>query len=270
MRKDYMDATDVESGADEAAFVDRYWANVWKEHGGVPDLSRMAERDEYRVIAPYLATLPRGARILDAGCGLGEWTVFLSQKGFDVTGLDLISEVVDDLTAKFPQQHWVRGDLRHTTFADASFDAFFSWGAIEHFENGLGECLEEARRIVRPGGWIFVSVPFHNGRLLRRDRRALQHWDEQFDAQKGYTKPRRFYQWRLTRPELQRELEQHGFRCDAVVPIHKSSGAGRFLQNDLPIFAKNSRAYFLARRLLSQILPESFVSHMILAAGQRR
>ena len=66
MRKDYMDATDVESGAEEAVFVDRYWANVWKQQGGAPDMSGMEARDEYRVIEPYLRTLAPGSRILDA------------------------------------------------------------------------------------------------------------------------------------------------------------------------------------------------------------
>jgi ubiquinone/menaquinone biosynthesis C-methylase UbiE len=38
-----------------------------------------------------------------------------------------------------------------------SFDALFSFCVLEHIDN-LGEVLEEARRILRPGGHLHISV----------------------------------------------------------------------------------------------------------------
>jgi SAM-dependent methyltransferase len=270
MRKDYTPVVEATAAADETNFVERHWAEVWKTHDRTPDLSALARREEYRLMQPYLATLPRGSRILDAGCGLGEWTVFLGQQGFDTVGLDLIPEVVDELTARFPDNRFVRGDIRRTGFDAQSFDACFSWGAFEHFENGIGDCLDEAHRILRPGGWLFISVPFQNWRHLIRDARPLERWDEHFDPREGYRQPQRFYQWRFTRPELQRELALHGFRTDRVTPINKLSGVGRWLQWDFPVFRKNTRAYFLARRAFGLVMPASYVSHMILAVAERR
>jgi len=270
MRKDYTPVDDETSAGDEAHFVERHWANVWKSTDGMPNVSALATRDEYRVIKPYLAQLSPGSRILDGGCGLGEWTLFLGQQGFDVTGLDLIPEVIADLAARFPGQQFACGDIRHTGFAPQSFDACFSWGAFEHFENGIGDCLDEARRILRPGGWLFISVPFQNWRHLLRDTRPLERWDENFDPAAGYRRPQRFYQWRFTRTELQREFELHGFRSERVTPIHKLSGVGRWLQWDFPVFKKNSRAYMAARRVLAEVMPAGYVSHMILGVAQRR
>ena len=51
-------------------------------------------RPEYRVMAPYLRQLPPSARMLDGGCGLGEWTVNLSRLGYRVLGLDISEETV--------------------------------------------------------------------------------------------------------------------------------------------------------------------------------
>ena len=101
-------------------------------------------------------------------------------------------------------------------FDAGSFDACFSSGAFEHSENGIGDCRDEARRILKPGGWLFVSVPFQNWRRILRDAGQLENWDEGFAAAAGNRQPHRFYQCRFTRPELRRELELHGFRAEVV------------------------------------------------------
>jgi SAM-dependent methyltransferase len=269
MRKDYVPVGES-AGVDETDFVERYWTNVWKNHDRPPDLSALERREEYRIIRPFLSRLPAGSRLLDGGCGLGEWTVLFAQQGFDTVGLDLSVEVVEKLNRSFPTHQFHRADIRQTGFPDQSFDGYFSWGAFEHFENGLGDCLDEAHRILRPGGWLFISIPFDNWRHILRDAGRLERWDEGFDPHKGYTQAHRFYQWRLTRPELRRELELRGFGVESVTPISKLQGVGRMLQYGLPVVRKDSRAYYAIRRGLAAVLPASFVSHMLLAVAQRR
>jgi SAM-dependent methyltransferase len=270
VRKDYVSIDPATNVLDEAAFVERFWTEQWQDRGSPPDITAVARREEYRLMQPHLQQLRPGSRILDGGCGLGEWTVYVSQQGFDVTGLDISELTVSRLQAWFPQQQFHAGDLRRTSFQDASFDAYFSWGTFEHFENGMGECLAEARRILKPGGWLFVSVPYQNWRLIVRDSRALERWDEAFDADAGYRAPQRFYQWRFTQPELRRELELHGFRVHGIRPIAKLTGAGRMLQWDVPLFTKGSLVYRVACRALAAALPGSVLCHMIMATAQRR
>ncbi len=270
MRKDYLPVDDAAGALDEAAFVEQHWSALWKDRQRPPDVSAVAESDEYRVVAPYLERLPAGSHLLDGGCGLGEWTLYLSGRGYQVTGLDISTETIERLKSWFPQHDFRQGDLRHTDFAAGSFDAYYSWGTFEHFESGLGDCLVEAGRLLRRGGWLFVSVPFHNRRLMKRDRAALERWDDQFDPASGYERPQRFYQWRLTREELRRELELRGFKVHEVAPIAKATGVGRWLQWEVGLKTKGTTAYRLASRVFGTVLPSDYISHMILAVAQRR
>ncbi len=270
MKKDYIPVSVDASLVDETAFVEQYWTEMWKDRTGPPEPAGVVRGEEHRVIQPYLAQLRSGTRILDGGCGMGEWTVFLARRGFDVVGLDLSESVIQRLKIWFPALQFVRGDIRRTGFPSGSFDAYLSWGTFEHFEDGLRDCLQEAHRVLQPGGWLFVSVPFDNWRLIVGEARSLDRWDSTFDRKAGYHRAQRFYQWRLTRPELQRELELHGFRVHAIKPIGKLTGAGRMLHWDVRMFRPGSRAYRVARRALALMMPASFIAHMILAISQRR
>ena len=71
MRIDYIEARD--SGTDETAFVEAHWTKVWEQEGGPRgQLEKVVRQDEFRVMRGYLDEFSKG-RLLDAGCGLGDW-----------------------------------------------------------------------------------------------------------------------------------------------------------------------------------------------------
>lgn len=269
MRKDYLPVSVHDALADESRFVEEFWSRRWEGMAQLPKSEAVARSPEYKIMRPFLQTLAAGSRILDGGCGMGAWVVFLSNRGFDVVGLDISDTAVNRLKEILPSYRFVRGDIRHTGFPDAWFDVYFSWGTFEHFELGLGECVSEAHRILKSGGLLFVSVPYQNWRHLLRDSRALHKWDPTYDAQYGYRQPQRFYQWRFTRPELQRELELRGFRVRQIRAIHKASGVYRWLQWDFRLFKEGTKLFGLAQRVFTILLPSHYVSHMIMAVAQK-
>ena len=58
------------------------------------------------------------------------------------------------------------GDVRELPFRDASFDAVYSMGTIEHFDE-TEQAVAEIVRVLRPGGRAIVGVPNRHDPFLR-------------------------------------------------------------------------------------------------------
>jgi ubiquinone/menaquinone biosynthesis C-methylase UbiE len=258
MRKDYIAA--AEPADHETEFVEKYWTGVWEQEGGPQGLiDRIPRKDEYRAMAPHMAKLPKGARVLDGGCGLGDWVLAFQREGFSVIGLDLSRKTVEQLKARFPETEFMAGDIRKTGFPDESFDAYFSWGVFEHFESGPQDCLREAWRILKPGGLLFISVPMDN---LRHALLGA------FSRPQPISGGARFYQYRFTRAELAREISMAAFEVISVQPIHKRQGALRSLHHELGL----PYDWLLTKGLsaiIAPLVPGSFIAHMVLAVARK-
>jgi SAM-dependent methyltransferase len=114
----------------------------------------------------FVQALPRGARVLEAGCGTGGILKALLTEGLQAQGIDYAEDTVKALNQRGLPVRLM--DVRSLDYPEDSFDAYISLGVIEHFfdEQQSRQALHEAVRIVKPGGRIFCSVPFTN--LLRR------------------------------------------------------------------------------------------------------
>ncbi|GAB7038382.1 MULTISPECIES: class I SAM-dependent methyltransferase [Catenuloplanes] len=78
------------------------------------------------------AMVPRGARILDAGCGTGRVGGLLAAAGHTVTGVDLDPELIEDARATYPQTRWLVGDLAELSLPDR-FDVIVCAGNVLTF-----------------------------------------------------------------------------------------------------------------------------------------
>ncbi len=94
-----------------------------------------------------------GLSILDVGCGSGTDSAVLGGAGADVVGIDLTTS---DLRHASPGGPLVCGDGRQLPFPSASFDAVICSNVLEHTP-GPDDLLREMVRVVRPGGWLWVS-----------------------------------------------------------------------------------------------------------------
>lgn len=270
MKKDYIPALKNYSTLSEIDRIEQYWTRIWDcDHLDTKNFADTIEkREEFKVISPFLSDIPPNSRILDGGCGMGEWTIYFAKKGFHIFGLDISKKTIQKLKQRFNDINFCVGDIRHTEFENGYFDAYFSWGAFEHFENGLEAPLTEARRIIKQGGYLFLSIPFQNVRHLLRDNRELWRWDENYDKKLGYQSDIQFYQWRHTKSELKRELERNGFRTIKIEAIHKEHGVLGAIRYDLHT-EPSSKVGRIMQLLLKHLIPKNCIAHMIVGVAQK-
>ena len=128
---------------------------------GLSDPNLLNEhKARYRLAAHVLRSLlPAGAAVLDAGCGAGYGSAEFPDAG-SVTAMDISAEAVMHARANFgtPRIHFLQAGCESLPFADCSFDLIAAFEVIEHLER-WPEFLDEARRVLKPGGMLLVSTP---------------------------------------------------------------------------------------------------------------
>lgn len=264
MKKDYIPVLS-HLPEDDLSFVDKFWSQRWDNNVNLPNPEIVANREELRLMRPLLEKAGKGARVLDAGCGMGEWTVFLNQLGYQTVGLDISENIIEKLQSIFPQYEFIRGDIRNTSFPDTYFDALFSWGAFEHFENGPAECLRESFRMLKPGGHLFITVPFDNWRHILMRMRSLNPGDQD---SKDNLQTMRFYQWRFMKSEIEQEAILAGFKPLWIKPVSKAEGVSRWLEWNIKVKPASS-FYSVLFNIAGRLLPSNYLAHMLMLAAYR-
>jgi SAM-dependent methyltransferase len=121
-----------------------------------------------RLLYPRLVKRLRG-RLLDVGCGIGDMLDFRP----DSVGVDINQRTVDYCQQRGAEAYVMAPD--RLPFADACFDSLLLDNVLEHIAEP-GPLLEEARRVLRPGGRLLVGVPGRRGWDSDPDHKV--HYDE--------------------------------------------------------------------------------------------
>lgn len=118
-------------------------------------------------------------RILDVGCGAGGMLEPLARYG-EVTGVDMSAELVEFCHERgFPNV--VVGDAYSLPAEDGSVDLVTLFDTIEHVPDDA-RALRETRRVLAPGGLVFISTPAYQFLYANNDRVA--HHERRYTARR--------------------------------------------------------------------------------------
>jgi len=158
------------------------WMNPYK----FPWIMQRIERE---------AALLRGRHLLEIGCGMGFDSLEFLKRGVRVTATDLTENAVRIALRHFEVEH-VKAESVHTenalalSFPDDTFDAVWSNGVL-HATGDTRLAIQEARRVLRPGGRAIIShfyrKPSWMYTMYRWGREPIEHGQEDPPVNEFYT-----------------------------------------------------------------------------------
>ncbi|XEQ93991.1 2-methoxy-6-polyprenyl-1,4-benzoquinol methylase, mitochondrial [Sporomusa carbonis] len=138
-----------------------------------------------------MAEVTAGERVLDLGCGTGNYTLELARYGCVTTGIDLSAGMLAAAKSKADAANckidWIEADFLKLPFASATFDFVLSVTAFEFVADPRAALLE-AMRVLKPGGRVVIGVLARDsawGDLYRKE--ARDNPDSVFAAARLYS-----------------------------------------------------------------------------------
>jgi SAM-dependent methyltransferase len=153
----------------------------------------------------HASGLIRDLTVVDVGCGEGYGTDRLATAARAIVGIDYDATAIAHAGAAYPRARFARGNLAALPVRSAVADAVVTLQVIEHVWNHR-EFLSECRRVLRPGGLLYVTTP------------------NRLTFSPGLDQPANlFHTKEFTAAELTTMLADSGFRVAQVCGLHAGS-----------------------------------------------
>lgn len=154
-----------ETGAAYDRFAEvysRHWA-----HEVPPQLMAVVDR----LLVPRVRA---GARILDLCCGTGYTARRLTDRGFEVTGLDISKEMLSHARRDAPRARFIQADARSFHLPPIYQAVLSTFDSLNHMmtKEELEEVFRNVYRALAPGGLFLFDMNMEKG--------FLEHWADYF------------------------------------------------------------------------------------------
>jgi ubiquinone/menaquinone biosynthesis C-methylase UbiE len=144
----------------------------WDERSESYDARRF---DYFRFFQKRVVSLARpekGGRFLDIGCGTGwavRYTAGLVGEGGEACGIDISPKMIERAKAKSRDDgniHFYQADAEEIPFEDGFFDSIICTNSFHHYLHP-SSVLNEVRRVLKPGGRVYIMDPSADSFIVR-------------------------------------------------------------------------------------------------------
>lgn len=156
-------------------FYERYSFPEYEKWDSPTTLMVKAEKGIYAQMLDK--EIPPGSRVLDAGCGTGQLSIFLALGNRYVTGIDLSQNSLDKAN-NFKNHFGIDNvifenqNIFDTVLKPESFNYVFCNGVLHHTPDPYGG-FKKLVELVKPDGYIIIGLYNTYGRLLHNLRKFI-------------------------------------------------------------------------------------------------
>lgn len=112
---------------------------------------------EKKLIKSLLPQPHRYPKVLEAGCGTGHWTAFLSELGYHLTAVDISDAMLEIAKIKqIKRTQFIKADIQKLPFDTEQFDLVVSITMLE-FVSNIEQAMYEMFRVLKPNGWLILG-----------------------------------------------------------------------------------------------------------------
>jgi len=161
------------------------WYERDERYAGANHLPPLDPNWNHRKVISFLQNkLDRGdRRVLDVGCGTGNFLAWAVKKGWKGWGIDFDSNAIRACKEVFNLENCELGDV--VTYADKNggkkFNLITFFDVVEHIDNHQ-EFFAAVRKLIEPGGYLAMSMPYGRGSRFFQPNdlppRHLTRWNE--------------------------------------------------------------------------------------------
>jgi len=254
----------------EDADIDHKTKKAWDDNWGGVEIKDVLEIFKYprvqKQLEIYMKYLPKNKKILEGGCGLGPYLIYLHNAGYDVIGIDYNEEPLKKIKEHDSSLEVRVMDVRELKFPDGYFGGYLSLGVIEHFTEGPIKAIKEAHRVLSPGGYFIVQIPrFSIFNLVTYPFDILKRNNV---LRKIFRRRQKTYYWQqhFRIKDISRALADNGFRIIETKPIDHEHALMAFCSifRDKNTYDGATRLAVYLSSILEKYMPWSTAAEMII------
>lgn len=150
--------------------------NMWNLYSCVYDFLPRYFRSYQRLLADVIssveANVPKGGRVLDSGCGTGNFSVGLGLRGYEVVGMDISNAMLERARLKKKKAGLENVEFKEwdiekglAPYPDANFDCVISVHALYTLREPEA-AVREYLRVLKPSGHLIMAEPRYPMKII--------------------------------------------------------------------------------------------------------
>ena len=152
-------------------FYESRYYDLVRKGNRAPELQRLMQGGEaasrelqwlreglYVDIVSTVERIAHGRKLLEVGCGTGDFLTFAHEHGFSVVGTEPSTEASQRAASRHLTVHNMTLDKFVARYPAERFDVTVMINVLEHVPDAVG-MLQDCKRILNPGGILCIRVP---------------------------------------------------------------------------------------------------------------